>query len=85
MTVVPDGRVHALYAVHLLLRALSHRALQDVALPRPLSYEVRLAKEADMKPFSAYAVERRCPGGVTRAPHWTFGHLWLLGAFPYLP
>ena len=53
---LPDGRVHALYAVHLLLYALKHSALQDVAitrilelladfLPRPLSYEARLAEE----------------------------------------
>jgi len=54
--VLPDGRMHTLYAVKLLLRALAHRALQDVAvarilellaefLPRPLAYEARLANE----------------------------------------
>jgi len=52
--VLPDGRVHALYAVKLLLGALAHRALQDLAvarmlevlsefLPRPLVYEAHLA------------------------------------------
>ena len=54
--VLADGRVHALYAVHLLLRALAHGPLQDMALqrilellgnflPRPLSYEARLAED----------------------------------------